>query len=400
MKTRALYRSFLLAVLSVSLLPLTTLAAGKWYKGDLHSHSVYSDGDSSVAGVLASVESRGLDFFALTDHDTYLEGEPDHWYDPDHSSEKTVLLYGIEWTTGDGHANLWAARPFDYAAAWEANLADDAPAAVKAAHDAGALFSINHPVRNPWRHPVEAGVDCVEIWNGPMIVNQNYRATHEFWDDLLLERRRVTGVGGSDTHELDGVISRFTGHGNPTTWVYAESRDAGAILAAIAAGRVSVSYTVDAPRLEFSADRDGDRDFETRMGDTIASEAAVRAAFKIALRGGMPEGEGGIARVPASIVKHLNEKRLPIRDLLWFAWKLFKMGGDELKFVSVVKDGEIFAAWLICGGADEIEFSDTLTPGTPAYYRVEVFGKPDVKGLRQLIYGFRLAVSNPIYANY
>lgn len=397
MKTRS---SFLMAILLLSLTSIAAFASGQWYKGDLHSHSLYSDGDSSVKEVLESVTSKGLDFFALTDHDTYADGDPEHWDDPDYFSEKAVLLYGIEWSTEDGHANLWASRPFDYTAVWEANEANDAKAAVLAAHGQSALFSVNHPIRNPWTHPMVDGIDCVEIWNGPMIVNQNYRASNEFWDRILLKRKRVTGVGGSDTHQLDGIISKFTGHGNPTTWVYAEKKDAPAILSAIARGRVSVSYTFDAPRLEFTADQDGDGVFETLMGDTIAAAGNTKPVFKIALKGQPPAGDGDLVKVPDSIVRHLGEKRVTLRDLLWFAIKLIKMGDDELKFVSLIKDGKIFMAWLVSGGTDEIRFSDGISSGVPAFYRVEVFGKPEVKGLRKLIYGFRLAVSNPIYANY
>jgi hypothetical protein len=60
-----------------TLVPMAA-SAGHWYKGDLHSHSLYSDGDSPVADVVASVEAKGLDFFALTDHDTDMDGDPVH----------------------------------------------------------------------------------------------------------------------------------------------------------------------------------------------------------------------------------------------------------------------------------------------------------------------------------
>jgi hypothetical protein len=76
------------------------------------------------------------------------------------------------------------------------------------------------------------------------------------------------------------------------------------------------------------------------------------------------------------------------------------MDGDNLQFVSVIKDAQLFKAWLISGGTDSIEFSDTVSSGEQAYYRVEVYGEPDVDGLNQLIYGMRLAVSNPIYVGY
>jgi hypothetical protein len=386
----------MLGVIAISI--QGTAVAGQWYKGDLHSHSVHSDGDSSVADIIASVEAKGLDFFALTDHDNDMDGDPTHWSDPGYVSDTTVLLYGIEWSNGNGHANIWAGWPFDYADLWSANRNDDPVSAVGAAHHVGALFSINHPVRNAWEYPVVEGTDCVEIWNGPMVVNQNYKATHDFWDDILMERRKVTGVGGSDTHYLNGLIAPFTGHGKPTTWVYAHSKDADAILAGIANGNVSISYSVDAPRLEFMADADGDAIFETLMGDTVVSDGDTMD-YKIDLIGG-PIGSGDKYAIPSSIVRHLNENRLTFWDLIWFTMALSNMDRDNIQLVTVIKDARLYRAWLISGGMNSIEFSDTVSSGSQAYYRAEVYGDPDVEGLSQLIYGMRVAVSNPIYVGY
>lgn len=391
----------LLLIFFIMMIIQTNAFAGQWYKGDLHSHSLYSDGDSTVTDVIKSVEDKGLDFFALTDHDTDMAGEPIHWLDPAYQSTRTVLLYGVEWTTADGHANIWSALPFDYAAFWQANQAGDPNAVVKAAQDIAGLFSINHPVRMAWDYPVVEGIDCVEIWNGPMLVNQNFQATHAFWDAILMERRRITGVGGSDTHNLNGLIAPFTGHGNPTTWVYAQDLDAENIISGIAQGHVSVSYTVDAPRLDFTANMDGDTLFETLMGDTILTSQPLSVQFKVNIVTEQSSGgDGDLVQVPDDIVEHLNTQDPTFWDLLWFARTLNQMDHDNLQFVTIIKDAEIFKAWLISGEPRALTFSDTLCADTPVYYRAELYGEPDVQGLNQLIYGLRIAVSNPIYVNY
>ena len=58
----------------------------------------------------------------------------------------------------------------------------------------------------------------------------NLMAAHSFWNKLLQDGRRITGVGGSDTHHLVEWLSQFFGIGNPTTWVWAEKRSAEAIV--------------------------------------------------------------------------------------------------------------------------------------------------------------------------
>src|SRR5437867_67863 len=41
-----------------------------WYRGDLHSHSVHSDGSNTVAEMAEAASAIGLDFLAPTDHNT------------------------------------------------------------------------------------------------------------------------------------------------------------------------------------------------------------------------------------------------------------------------------------------------------------------------------------------
>jgi hypothetical protein len=259
--------------------------AGAWYKGDLHSHSTYSDGDSDIAGLLASASSKGFDFFTVTDHDNDLNGQPRHWFDPAYVSRTMVLLYGMEWSTGPGHASVWAAAPISYEPIWQANRAEDPAAAASAAAAQGALFSINHPgaLCCPWEYPVVQGIDVIEVWNAMYeLPSFNRWVGHHFWHALLSSGRKISGVGGSDTHHLFKWQSRFFGLGNPTTWVFATSKSGNAILAALKAGRSSISYAPDAPRLELSADANGDGTYETMMGGSVPSGSRA-ISFRIAI---------------------------------------------------------------------------------------------------------------------
>jgi histidinol phosphatase-like PHP family hydrolase len=53
-----------------------------WLKGDVHCHSKFSDGDSSVKDVLDEAKKRAkLDFLAITDHDTHFQNHPDSFDD-------------------------------------------------------------------------------------------------------------------------------------------------------------------------------------------------------------------------------------------------------------------------------------------------------------------------------
>ena len=41
-----------------------------WYRGDLHAHTLHSDGEWGTSSLVADARSRGLDFVTLSDHNT------------------------------------------------------------------------------------------------------------------------------------------------------------------------------------------------------------------------------------------------------------------------------------------------------------------------------------------
>ncbi len=48
---------------------------GKWYKGNLHTHSYWSDGDEFPEMIMDWYKSSGYDFVALSDHNVLAQGE-------------------------------------------------------------------------------------------------------------------------------------------------------------------------------------------------------------------------------------------------------------------------------------------------------------------------------------
>ena len=48
---------------------------GRWWKGNLHTHSFWSDGDDFPEMIVDWYASRDYDFLAISDHNTLNEGE-------------------------------------------------------------------------------------------------------------------------------------------------------------------------------------------------------------------------------------------------------------------------------------------------------------------------------------
>jgi hypothetical protein len=378
---------------------------GQWLAGDLHAHSLHSDGDSSVADIIKEVREKGLDFFALTDHDTSMKGSPTHWYDADYQGDNDLtLLYGIEWTSKMGHANVFAAQPFDYSELWEANQQQDVPKAIDSAHKQNALFSINHPKAFRslwWQYPVYEGVDSVEVWNaGYRMPNRNYKSVQEFWDTILKNGRIMPALGGSDTHNLDGLISHLMGIGYPTTWVYAAENTPQGILDAMKSGNTSIGYGPDAERLVLWVDTDGDKEPDMMAGDnaeTFSGKVEIGIDIQRPNQKSSAIHFGEVEEVDRETLRALREGRVHIQDILATSDKLAK----KLKAVRLYKDGELYKVWKITEGVRTFSFSQVIVGERKTYYRAELIGKPSANWLkRMLLFGKIISMSNPVYFNF
>jgi hypothetical protein len=69
-----------------------------WLKGNMHTHTFWSDGDDFPESVVQWYKENGYDFLALTDHNVILEGERWRNFPHDHAAlSKYLETYGEEW---------------------------------------------------------------------------------------------------------------------------------------------------------------------------------------------------------------------------------------------------------------------------------------------------------------
>ncbi|RIH66391.1 hypothetical protein D1164_05660 [Mariniphaga sediminis] len=99
---------FYLVFLSVIIIGL---AAGScknsepnWLRGNMHTHTFWSDGDEFPESVARWYKENGYDFLAMTDHNTILAGERWKNFPEDHATlHKYVEEYGTEWVEMHSH---------------------------------------------------------------------------------------------------------------------------------------------------------------------------------------------------------------------------------------------------------------------------------------------------------
>lgn len=239
-----------------------------WYRGELHTHTLHSDGDYTVAQIISAARRRRFDFVALTDHNTVSQLREAGTLAPD----DLLIIPGQELTTYHGHIlALGVATWVDWRIGLNGYTVEQAVEAVRAA---GGLFIIAHPFSEGdpgctgcrWEYDLPPHkADALEIWNGPWKHNGNDEAI-ALWHRLLNEGHRLPATAGSDLHSLHEWLARMS-----CVEVYAASLDTQEILSAIRACRLTVT---SGPHLTLEASADGGATW-AMIGDEISSQGLL-----------------------------------------------------------------------------------------------------------------------------
>jgi len=76
-----MFKSFRVSLPGIAMLLLTSFSgafAGEWYRGNLHTHSLWSDGNVFPEEAVAWYRDHGYQFLCLSDHNS-LQDNPDNW---------------------------------------------------------------------------------------------------------------------------------------------------------------------------------------------------------------------------------------------------------------------------------------------------------------------------------
>jgi hypothetical protein len=218
---------------------------GRFFRGNLHTHSTRSDGRLEPAAVVAAYRERGYDFLALTDHfmerfgyritDTRSLRTPDF----------TTLLGAELHTPSLLNGALWhlvaVGLPLDFA---PPHTDESGPELAHRATAAGAFLGIAHPA---WYgvSPEDAltldAAHAIEIFNTGHTADSDRGDGWYLADLLALRGCRLLAYAADDAHFGDRP-DHFGG------WVHvrAESLDPDRLLAALKAGHF---YSSTGPEL-------------------------------------------------------------------------------------------------------------------------------------------------------
>ncbi len=252
------------------------------YVGNLHTHSLYSDGAATHATIARAAGEAGLNFVIVTDHNVWVDGVEDYY-------DRVLLLVGeeahnIRRQPQSDHLLVYGAEqeiaPYTFGSA---------QTLIDKVQDNGGFAFLAHPVEKsghvgegvqaiPWTTwPIE-GIHGLEIWNYmsefksllwsrlPALVyafrpdwgiTGPFRGALKLWDELLAKGKRLAALGGADAHAFPQQIGPFQRTLFPYTYLFRcvnthvltagpltgdLAQDKALLYAALRAGRTWVGY--------------------------------------------------------------------------------------------------------------------------------------------------------------
>ena len=264
MQNRRTTIRILAAALAVAALWATSISAApekKWFKGNLHTHTLNSDGDSTPSEVTSWYREHKYQFLVLTDHNylTSVEG-----LNAVHGAPgKFTLIPGEEVTTSFGklpiHVNAFGleslVQPLKGASVTETIQNN-----VNAILESKGLASLNHP-NFGWAVTSKdiAGVNNLgffEVYNGHPEVNNHggggFESLDEMWDAILTAGKRLRGIAVDDAHHFKVTTRSSSNPGRGWVVVRAAELNKAEILNALAAGDFYASNGVAFQDLDIS----------------------------------------------------------------------------------------------------------------------------------------------------
>ena len=206
-------RAFTSAIAFTALWAVSSFAAPekRWFKGNLHTHTLNSDGDSTPSEVTSWYREHGYQFLVLTDHNYLTNVEA---LNAIHGAPgKFLLIPGEEVTTRFGslpiHVNALGLTSL-VEPLLGSGVTETIQKNVDAIRERKGIASLNHP--NFGWAAASKDISAVnnlglfELYNGHPMVNNNggggFESLDEMWDAVLTAGKRVRGIAVDDAHHF------------------------------------------------------------------------------------------------------------------------------------------------------------------------------------------------------
>lgn len=229
-----------------------------WFKGNLHTHTNKSDGDSSPETVVDWYSNNKYDFLVLSDHN--------HLTILDSDQTKLLLIPGEEITLNlpyTIHINAIGIKKV-IEPTIRSTKAKTLQANIDNIISAGGLAEINHPnfrwALNEKDLIQVRGAHFLEVFNGNYNTH-NYggggkKSVEEMWDEMLSKKIKIWGVAVDDSHHFKEEFAPHR-HNPGRGWVevFAENLSEKDILDSMRNGNFYFSNGVKFKNIKFNKEK-------------------------------------------------------------------------------------------------------------------------------------------------
>jgi Predicted metal-dependent phosphoesterases (PHP family) len=227
----------------------------RWYKGNTHTHTLNSDGDSTPDDVVKWYRTNGYNFLFITDHEYVTTVTPlNHLFG---KSDSFLVINGQEVTDSFDKKPLHINGLGVTKVVTPNRLSGSVETLQKNIDDVrsnGGVPQLNHPNFGWALTAAEIrrlkGIKLMEIYNGHPLVNNlgggGSPSVEQIWDELLTGGMVIYGIADDDSH----YFKRIGDKAAPTpgqAWIYvrAEELTPTAILSALDNGNFYSSTGVE-----------------------------------------------------------------------------------------------------------------------------------------------------------
>jgi hypothetical protein len=244
-----------------------------WWKGNLHTHTDASDGDSPVGEVVRWYDDHGYDFLVISDHNLRLPTE-ELQADLRAEARRILLVPGEElssWWQGPSRTHALHVNGINTRGTLGAAGGDTVVEVLQALIDRvlgdGGLPSLNHP--NFWEsvsaEDIAAldGLAHFEVFNGHPLAfsfgSDRLIPMEKVWDMLLMRGRQLYGIAVDDAHHFRNWGQQFSNPGRGWVVVDSPGLEVTDVMDSLWAGRF---YASTGPELSCIEIRQGDLEVE------------------------------------------------------------------------------------------------------------------------------------------
>ena len=201
---------------------------GRWYRGNLHSHSTLSDGKWTPERMVEEYRKQGYQFLAISDHDFYTDLRAQFDCEEfitipafecsailycDHGTKDRYKVHHLHGILGTSEMQKQAKLPLyrhmetierrKFYRTWPA--AEVVQEMTDMLKDHGMVVTYNHPI---WSRVTgddfmdTDGLDALEIYNHGCVLESATGVAAVQWDEMLRAGKRINGFASDDNHNV------------------------------------------------------------------------------------------------------------------------------------------------------------------------------------------------------